>query len=180
MATEEFNRLAPYPQMILSAIEALNECEGSSEASISKYMESVHSDLPASHSALLSQHLTRMRETGALTFSQNAYNKPDQPPVESTVAAPVEKRGRGRPPKPKTEAQLAAAAVVSPPRGRGRPPKNPNAEPAAKKPKTVAEGGSGSGRPRGRPRKYPVSSGGETATAPRGRGRPPKVRANVE
>ncbi|KAM7253640.1 hypothetical protein ACFE04_021794 [Oxalis oulophora] len=119
-------------EMILSAIEALNEYEGSSEASISK-------------------HLQQARSTSRRT----------------TVAAQVEKRGRGRPPKPKSDAQLAANAVVSPPIGRGRPPKNPNVEPATKKLKTVTEGGSGSGRPCGRPRKFPLLTGGEVVVADR-------------
>ncbi|KAM7253685.1 hypothetical protein ACFE04_021839 [Oxalis oulophora] len=55
-------------------------------------------------------------------------------------------------------AQLEADAVVSPPIGRGQPTKNPNVKQASKKLKTIVEGGSGSGRPCDRPRKFPLSS----------------------
>ncbi|KAE8667292.1 HMG-Y-related protein B [Hibiscus syriacus] len=66
--------LPDYPQMILDAIDALNEKAGSNKSTIAKHIESTHSDLPAAHAT-------------------NNYMRPDPnaPP----------KRGRGRPPKPK-------------------------------------------------------------------------------
>lgn len=157
--------------MIMSAIEALNEKNGSNKTSISKYIESKYGQLPSGHTTLLTHHLGRMKETGELVFWKNNYMKPDPnaPP----------RRGRGRPPKPKDP--FAPAVPVGPARPRGRPPKDPNAPPKPIKPKV----GNGSGKPRGRPRKMAKPSGGmsgSTTTATvtgtgRGRGRPPKVKA---
>ncbi|XVE85440.1 hypothetical protein DITRI_Ditri17bG0091200 [Diplodiscus trichospermus] len=171
MATEEANStqgpppqqssIPDYPQLILAAIEALNEKGGSNKSAISKHIESTHPDLPAAHTTLLSHHLNKMKQSGQIIFLKNNYLIPDPnaPP----------KRGRGRPPKPKDP--LPPGTVVSPPRPRGRPPKDPFAPP---KPKITAS----TGRPRGRPPKKAKTA---TAAAPpppgvkRGRGRPPKV-----
>ncbi|XP_062110143.1 HMG-Y-related protein B-like [Humulus lupulus] len=178
MATENSNNLQPpplspsplpqYSDMIMAAIEALNEANGSNKSAISKQIESTYGNLPAAHTTLIAHHLNRMRQSGELVLVKNNYMKPDPnaPP----------KRGRGRPPKPKTP--LPPGSVVSPPRPRGRPPKprDPFAPPPTPKPKTPS-----SGRPRGRPPKkakttpLPVASGGES----RGRGRPPKVKPAV-
>lgn len=174
MAAEEINMfppLPPYPQMILSAIEALNENNGSNKTSISKYIESKYGHLPAGHTTLLSHHLNRMKEIGELVFWKNNYMKhdPNAPP----------RRGRGRPPKPKVP--IPGGSDSSPARPRGRPPKDPNASPKPVQPKVAT----GSGKPRGRPRKMAKPSGGIGGTAPttatvtgsgRGRGRPPKVK----
>ncbi|XVF85405.1 hypothetical protein PTKIN_Ptkin17bG0115500 [Pterospermum kingtungense] len=172
MATEEINHtqgpppsqppsLPDYTQMILSAIEALNEKDGSNKSAISKYIESTHPDLPAAHSTLLSHHLNKMKQTGQIVMLKNNYLKPDPnaPP----------KRGRGRPPKPKDP--LSPGTVVGPPRPRGRPPKDPLAPP---RPKISA----GTGRPRGRPPKMAKTTAAAVPPPPgvkRGRGRPPKV-----
>lgn len=156
--------------MILKAIEALNEENGSNKSSISKYMESTYGDLPAGHSQLLSDHLNRMKDSGQLVFWKNNYSKPNPnaPP----------RRGRGRPPKPKDH---LPPGPVSPARPRGRPPKDPNAPPTLAKVKMS----SGSGKPRGRPRKMARPTGGlggstttssTTTSTGRPRGRPPKVK----
>ncbi|EOY03919.1 Linker histone H1/H5 [Theobroma cacao] len=175
MATEEVNKppsLPSYPQMIVNAIEALNDKNGSNKTSISKYIESQYGDLPAGHTTLLSHHLNRMKETGELIFWKNNYMKadPNAPP----------RRGRGRPPKSKDP--LPPGVVLSPARPRGRPPKDPNAPPKSPKPKVA----SGTGKPRGRPRKMARPAGGiggsSTTTmvaAVRPRGRPPKVKASA-
>ncbi|XVF71399.1 hypothetical protein PTKIN_Ptkin12aG0034300 [Pterospermum kingtungense] len=175
MATEEVNKppsLPSYPQLIINAIEALNEKNGSNKSSISKYIESKYGQLPGGHTTLLSHHLHRMKETGELIFWKNNYMKadPNAPP----------RRGRGRPPKPKDPMQ--SGAILSPARPRGRPPKDPNAPPSSPKPKAA----SGTGKPRGRPRKMARPEGGiggssstmMTGTV-RPRGRPPKVKASV-
>ncbi|KAJ6396475.1 HMG-Y-RELATED PROTEIN A [Salix viminalis] len=179
MAAEEISKppsLPPYPEMIWSAIAALNETGGSNKTSIAKYIESKYGDLLAGNTALLSHHLNRMTDTGELVFCKNNYMKPDPnaPP----------KRGRGRPPKPKDP--IAPAADLPPARPRGRPPKDPNAPP--KPPKATA---AGTGRPRGRPRKMARPARGITGTptattavpmtagSGRPRGRPPKVKAAV-
>ncbi|KAK7276239.1 hypothetical protein RIF29_17376 [Crotalaria pallida] len=173
MATEEVNKpssLPPYSEMIMKAIEALNEVNGSSRSAISSYIESTYGDLPAGHSALLIHHLNKMKESGELVFLKNNYSKPDPnaPP----------KRGRGRPPKSK--APVPPGTVVSPPRPRGRPPKDPDAPP---KP-PIAKVSGGSGRPRGRPpkkiaRSAPPSPLAAPASSGRPRGRPPKVKPQL-
>ncbi|KAF2295448.1 hypothetical protein GH714_032951 [Hevea brasiliensis] len=160
--------------MILAAIAALDEKNGSNKTSISKYIESKYRDLPAAHSTLLSHHLNRMKATGELIFWKNNYMKadPNAPP----------RRGRGRPPKSKVP--LPPGIVVSPARPRGRPPKDPNAPPKPVKPKPAT---TGSEKPRGRPRKMAQSMEEVNGTATttivamatgtgRPRGRPPKVR----
>ncbi|KAJ7960092.1 HMG-Y-related protein A [Quillaja saponaria] len=182
MATEEVNKppsLPPYPEMILKALEALNEQNGSNKSSISKYIESTYGDLLAGHSALLSYHLNIMKESGELVFWKNNYMKrdPDAPP----------RRGRGRPPKPKDHLAPSSASTVLAPttRSRGRPPKDPTAPPKPSKAKVS----SGTGKPRGRPRKMARPTGGldgaavtaGTTTSPSGkpRGRPPKLKASL-
>lgn len=157
-----------FVQMIMAAVEALNDPNGSSKTAIAKHMEAVHPDLPAAHSTLLAHHLHKMKQSGQLVMVKNNYMKPDPnaPP----------KRGRGRPPKPKEP--LPPGAVISPPRPRGRPPKprDPLAPPALPK-----KSSGGTGKPRGRPPKkmktdqVPAPTTGST----RGRGRPPKVKPAV-
>ncbi|CAL5430635.1 unnamed protein product [Camellia sinensis] len=177
MAAEEFSHpppaptiLPPYPEVILTAIEALDDKNGSNKSAISKHIEDTYGELPPAHMTLLSHHLNKMKQSGQLVMVKNNYMKPDPnaPP----------RRGRGRPPKPK--ADLPPDAVVSPPRARGRPPKprDPSAPPQTKSPSAS------SGRPRGRPPKKAKTGGGAPpATAasgtPRGRGRPPKVKTGV-
>ncbi|BAT81255.1 HMG-Y-related protein A-like [Vigna umbellata] len=170
MATEEVNKpqsLPPYPELILKALEALNEPSGSSKSAISKYIESTYGELP--DSTVLGNQLNKMKDSGEVVFSKNNYLKADP-------SAPP-KRGRGRPPKPK--APVSPGTVVSPPRPRGRPPKDPNAPPKSPKPKPTP----GSGRPRGRPRKIPRSPATTVAPATvssgRPRGRPPKVKPQL-
>ncbi|TYH62038.1 hypothetical protein ES332_D07G091400v1 [Gossypium tomentosum] len=170
MATEEVNKppsLPSYPQLIMNAIEALNDKNGSNKTSISKYIESKYGDLPAGHTTLLSHHLNGMKQTGELVFLKNNYMKadPNAPP----------KRSRGRPPKPKVP--LPPGVVLTPARPRGRPPKDPNAPITSSKP--------GTGKPRGRPRKMARPEGGITGNSTlistgsgRPRGRPPKVKTS--
>ncbi|OVA01691.1 High mobility group [Macleaya cordata] len=182
MATEEVNKpptLPQYPEMIFAAISALDEKNGCNKSSIAKYIESQYGDLPPGHTTLLSHHLNKLKDSGELILVKNNYMRPnpDAPP----------KRGRGRPPKPKTS-MPEDATVVGPPRPRGRPPK-------AKDPSLVAEKRKVSeptGRPRGRPKKVrtddeaedqipeavvPAALAPKVTGPPRPRGRPPKVKA---
>ncbi|GAB4831575.1 hypothetical protein Ancab_005587 [Ancistrocladus abbreviatus] len=194
MAAEEVNRPPPLPsyaEMIYSALDALNEKNGSNKTSISKYIESKYGNLPSSHASLLRHHLTRMRDTGELIFWKNNYMKPNPNFI---------RRGRGRPPKPRVP-----GAPPGPMRPRGRPRKDsdshhsrpPPPPPlplrvAAVPPKKQQVTTSQSGRPRGRPRKTPRpnddgSGPAPAATAPapvmtgsgRPRGRPPKVKSQT-
>ncbi|KAL3824243.1 hypothetical protein ACJIZ3_020272 [Penstemon smallii] len=181
MASEELQSSHPqlgspnlplYPEMILSAIEALNEKNGSNKSSICKKIESTYGNLPPTFSTLLTHHLNRMKSSGQLVFMKNNYLKPDPnaPP----------RRGRGRPPKAKSALPQEAAAAPSSPRPRGRPPKSKAIAPSTE---------NLSGKKRGRPSK---ASSGEVASTdlpppplavtgekPRGRGRPPKVKPAV-
>ncbi|CAL9095780.1 unnamed protein product [Musa textilis] len=175
MATDE-EPSKTYPEMIMEAIEALNEKNGSNKSAISKYIETKYGELPPSHSSLLTAHLSRMRESGELLFIKNNYFRPgaDVPP----------KRGRGRPPKPKPKPkpkpELPTGAVLPQPRPRGRPPKPKDPLAAA-----VAKATAGLPRRRGRPPKAARSAASGTAApaaaaagsgVKRGRGRPPKVK----
>uniref|UniRef100_A0A7N0UBI8 HMG-Y-related protein A n=1 Tax=Kalanchoe fedtschenkoi TaxID=63787 RepID=A0A7N0UBI8_KALFE len=166
--------LPQYPEMILAAIDALNDPNGSNKTAVSNYIESTYSDLPTTHSTLLSHHLNRMKLSGELVMAKNNYMRPDptSPP----------KRGRGRPPKPKSDKAAAEKPANSSPRPRGRPPKSKD---STSKPKPYTP----SGRPRGRPPKKakvddsqqssePVPAQVSTGP-PRGRGRPPKAKPSV-
>ncbi|KAK4762563.1 hypothetical protein SAY86_008331 [Trapa natans] len=162
-----------YPQMIVEAIESLNDQNGSNKSSISRYIEANYSDLPVTHSTLLTYYLDKMKLVGEIVMLKNNYMKPDHdaPP----------KRGRGRPSKPKPP-QDASSAVVSPPRPRGRPPKPK--DPLAPPPPPKRTAPTVTGKKRGRPPKEtkpatdtPVAAGG--AVGKRGRGRPPKVKPGV-
>ncbi|CAI9276219.1 unnamed protein product [Lactuca saligna] len=148
MATEEDTNLPslpPYPQMIFEAIDALKQKEGSNKSSILNHIESTYGNLPSGGTALLTDNLKNLRDSGELVLLRNNYMRPDP-------NSPL-KRGRGRPSKPKDPAALeknpTAESGSEVKRGRGRPKKDPNAPLAAKKVKIST----GSGRPRGRPRK---------------------------
>ncbi|KAL8463668.1 hypothetical protein ACS0TY_033578 [Phlomoides rotata] len=156
--------LPQYPEMIISTIKSLNEANGSNKSAISKHIEATYGTLPPAHTTLLSHHLNKLRSTGQLQFIKNNYLIPDptSPP----------RRGRGRPPKPKTP--LPSGVLPLSPRPRGRPPKS--RDPTASPPKAL------SGKKRGRPPKVAATSAAVPATPPaaggvrRGRGRPPKVK----
>ncbi|XP_010527792.1 PREDICTED: HMG-Y-related protein A-like [Tarenaya hassleriana] len=175
--------LPPYPQMIMEAIEALNDKIGSNKTAISKHIESLHPTLPPSHATLLSYHLSQLKHNGQLVMVKNNYMKPDP-------GAPP-KRGRGRPPKPKLPVDSNDVTAAAPPRSRGRPPKSKEPLEQSNPPNTKPY--AGTGRPRGRPSKKARSDSGTNAAsaaahvAPvaqpngerRGRGRPPKVKQIV-
>lgn len=174
--TQVFPPLPQYPEMILTAIEELNEKNGSNKTSISKHIESTYGNLPSAYSTLLTHHLNRMKSSGQLVFFKNNYLKPDpnSPP----------RRSRGRPPKPK--ASIPPGTVLPPPRPRGRPPKSrdPSDPPPPPKQKPASATTSVSGRKRGRPPKasteqVPTDTPGPSTTGgePRARGRPPKAAA---
>ncbi|XP_031111171.1 HMG-Y-related protein B-like [Ipomoea triloba] len=163
-----------YPEMIMAAIEELNDKNGSNKSTISRQIEETYGAMPPAHQTLLSHHLNKMRQSGQLVLVKNNYMKPDP-------NAP-QRRGRGRPPKPK--APLPPGYVPPPPRPRGRPPKakDPLAPAASPKKKSAQSGGTG--RKRGRPRKYPKTNvapavAAPSSGAPRRRGRPPKVKPAV-
>ncbi|KAL6001471.1 hypothetical protein ACLOJK_007209 [Asimina triloba] len=166
MATEEVSKppsLNQYPEMIMAAITALDDKNGSNKSAIMKYIESSYNNLPTGYSALVAHHLAKMKESGELVLIKNNYMRPsDAPP----------RRGRGRPPKPKMP--VAAGTVVAPPRPRGRPPKPKDASALEAQKASVASAPAPpvTSPRRGRPPKKaprPVSAG-----PPRPRGRPRK------
>ncbi|CAO2837459.1 unnamed protein product [Amaranthus hypochondriacus] len=169
-----------YSEMIMAAIEGLNDENGSSEEAITGYIESNYPDLPPTYTTHVSYTLEKLKQTGQVVMINEGYYglNPDGSDEPNNGNGPVVKRGRGRPPKPKVP--LPSGVVPSPARPRGRPPKprDPLA-PTTRPVKTPS-----SGRPRGRPRKYPIVDGGSATVvaAPpppsdgvkRGRGRPKK------
>ncbi|XP_010673842.2 HMG-Y-related protein A [Beta vulgaris subsp. vulgaris] len=188
-----------YPQMIMGAIEELNEKEGSSKEAIIEFIESNYSDLPPSHATHVSHTLEKLKQTGQLlmlkddTYILKPHHDDDVdvdddghdgedddddvevgPTNNNGLSLPM-KRGRGRPPKPKVA--LPPGVVPPPARPRGRPPKarDDSLGPSARPIKAVS-----SGRPRGRPKKNPGVEGGASVVGPttgvkRGRGRPKKT-----
>lgn len=127
-----------YPEMIVAAIAALAEENGSSQAAIARRIEAeARGDLPASHPALVAAHLSRMSAAGELVAVAGGKYALPPPAPESPAAVeyddgddladeeeaapeplpqPPVKRGRGRPPKARLPvgAPGAAAAASSP------------------------------------------------------------------
>uniref|UniRef100_A0A804KPY5 H15 domain-containing protein n=1 Tax=Musa acuminata subsp. malaccensis TaxID=214687 RepID=A0A804KPY5_MUSAM len=164
MATEEedprTHSLPPYPQMILAAVAASGDKDGTSMSAIAEYVESSYEgQLPPSHASQLDAHLARMTEAGELLLVGSGYFRP------GPEAPPPVKRRRGRPPKPKLPDPAGPADAA--PRRRGRPPKPVDPLAPAKIP-----------RPRGRPPKRAADGPdpGQPGLTKRPRGRPPKVR----
>ncbi|KAJ8753667.1 hypothetical protein K2173_026343 [Erythroxylum novogranatense] len=108
--------LPPYAEMIYAAITALKERDGSSKRAIAKYIEKAYTDLPPTHSTLLTHHLKRLKNSGLLVMVKKSYKLPRSDfsttsahdYVNSTSSTTAtndpsygQKRGRGRPPKPK-------------------------------------------------------------------------------
>lgn len=173
--------------MIYAAIEALKEKNGSSKRAIAKYIEQAYSDLPPTHSALLTHHLKRLKNNGHLVMVKKSYKLPRSD--ASSLAAASAAAGSSSSP--------TSGFPAGSPRGRGRPPKQkpilpaqpnlqPGAQPIAEQPNNtqpvlVALGLVDEPNPAlvkrspGRPRKtvaVGVGQGGPVF-GKRGRGRPP-------
>ncbi|XP_057951244.1 histone H1.2-like [Malania oleifera] len=180
----------PYAEMITAAIGALKERNGSSRRAIAKYIESTYPNLPPTHSALLTHHLKRLKNTGLLLMVKHSYklprSGPSGPPVppapptapddDAAAAAPtsvaahpsVPKRGPGRPPKPHPQLNInptlvALGLVDEPPLLKRRPGRPPN-------PGT----GSVGVQPKRRPGRPPKTGAGAMGSVGRPRGRPRK------
>lgn len=147
-------------QMIVAAITALAEENGSSQAAIARRIEAgARGDLPASHPALVAAHLSRMSAAGELVaVAGGKYALPPPPPPPPAPPAPespVDYEDDDC-----ADEEEAPEPLPQPPakRGRGRPPKV---------------------RPPGFPAAGPVGALGAAASpapGPRRRGRPPKPR----
>ncbi|XP_050227018.1 uncharacterized protein LOC126676779 [Mercurialis annua] len=191
----------PYADMIYGAITALKERDGSSKRAIAKYIESVYTGLPETHSALLTHHLKQLKNNGYLVMVKNSYALPRSAETVTVNNSDTNISPAALPnlnpnpnPNPNPTAGVAGSPTVGSKRGRGRPPKpkstEPNNAPAA--PVTVPVGLSispseaiisavvspqsqeGDKRRPGRPKKVSPVGGGGAPVAVRPRGRPPK------
>ncbi|XP_024971297.1 uncharacterized protein LOC112510191 isoform X2 [Cynara cardunculus var. scolymus] len=78
----------PYAEMITAAITALKDKDGSSRQAISKYIEKEYTNLPPTHSVLLTHHLKRLKNQGELMMVKHSYmlpprSVPFQPPTST-------------------------------------------------------------------------------------------------
>lgn len=173
--------------MIYAAIEALKEKNGSSKRAIAKYIEQAYSDLPPTHSALLTHHLKRLKNNGSLVMVKKSYKLPRSDAAAAASSMPAAlpaasgaPRGRGRPPKPKPsipQPGVPQQPAAPQPAGAGSAQEQPNST----QPVLVALGLVDEPNPAlakrspGRPRKamaVGVVQGGPMF-GKRGRGRPP-------
>ncbi|KAL2554447.1 winged-helix DNA-binding transcription factor family protein [Forsythia ovata] len=103
----------PYYEMITAAIARLKEKNGSSRRVIAKYIETQYTNLPPTHSALLTHNLKRLKNNGQIVMVKHSYKFPKSAHVpvsgNGTVNVPFDhnsvgsKRRPGRPPKPQPE-----------------------------------------------------------------------------
>ncbi|XP_022850381.1 uncharacterized protein LOC111372327 [Olea europaea var. sylvestris] len=103
----------PYAEMIKAAIRALKERNGSSKRAIAKYIETQYSNLPPTHSSLLTKHLKRLKNSGQVLMVKNSYKLPRS----TTVSVTANVNGNS----------ISGPATVGPKRRPGRPPKNAQA-----------------------------------------------------
>lgn len=154
---------------------------GSSRRAIAKYIDRVYTNLPPSHSALLTHHLKRLKNSGHLVMIKNSYQlssamsiPPPPPPRSAPAAAPPPLAVSPAPPP--AVAASPAPANPSSKRGPGRPPKQkPDADtathPTPISSSVVVDNGSGFGsesgkKRRGRPPKQPQQQGDVAAEVP--------------
>lgn len=143
---------------------------GSSKRAIAKYIDRVYTNLPPTHSALLTHHLKRLKNLGQLVMIKNSYQLPVRaaspvnttasasasasasdpprsaapPPLDTQAPTATPKKRAGRPPKTKTEPQIVS----------GFSPTQPPSSAQQGGSVGVATNGPSSGkRPRGRPPK---------------------------
>lgn len=149
-------------QMIYSAIGALKERDGSSKRAIAKYIEQAYTGLPSTHSALLTNHLKRLKNNGLLVMVKKSYKLPKS--HTSATAAPA-----------------STLPTTGSPRGRGRPPKaksNPNVDPIVQT--TIQPILQPGVQPIMLPTSQPVElAQGAAGFVPRGRGRPPGSKSKL-
>ncbi|CAM8989151.1 unnamed protein product [Rhodiola kirilowii] len=193
----------PYEEMIISAIEALKEKNGSSRQAIAKYIERVYTNLPPAHSAMLTSHLKRMKSAGQLVMDKYSYmiaGSEFSSLPNSVAPAPAAAAVTAAPPPPSpftlttslpvnNDTVFGQAPDLNGPgqevptvvkRGRGRPPKvrldsdgNGTVKKTAGRPKKPVSQTMSLPRRRGRPRK---DAGTAVPTLPsQGHGRRPKI-----
>ncbi|KAK3035590.1 hypothetical protein RJ639_034795 [Escallonia herrerae] len=101
----------PYPEMIITAIAALKDKDGSSLEAIAEYTENHFPNLPPSHLACLNHFINQLKDEGVLLTAGNNYMiSPD-----SSHLIPTSFPKRNPPPKPRPN------PVHRPPRPSRRP-----------------------------------------------------------
>jgi hypothetical protein len=111
--------------MIYSAITALKEQDGSSRIAIAKYIERAYPGLSPSHSDLLTHHLKRLKNSGALVLNKKSYLLP-RSDINTDISATITTTATVSTNPPQIQPQYVAPISSAPPeqkRGRGRPPK---------------------------------------------------------
>lgn len=148
--------------MITAAIlwdSSQGKAGGSSKRAIAKYIDRVYTNLPPTHSALLTHHLKRLKNAGQLVMIKNSYQLPVVAAATAASATAVPLRSappqQQQPQPPPQQQQYQPTDTISPTSKKrpGRPPKpKPLAQPttAAASPAPV-NGPSTGKRPRGRP-----------------------------
>ncbi|KAL3575000.1 hypothetical protein D5086_023101 [Populus alba] len=114
-----------YAEMIYSAITALKEQDGSSRIAIAKYIERAYPGLPPSHSDLLTHHLKRLKNSGALVLNKKSYLLP-RSDINANISATTTTTATVSTNPPQIQPQDVDPISTAPPeqkRGRGRPPK---------------------------------------------------------
>ncbi|KAI3724321.1 hypothetical protein L2E82_36093 [Cichorium intybus] len=122
----------PYPEMIIQAIAALKDRDGSSKQAISKYIEKVYTNLPPTHSVLLTHHLKNLRNQGQLIMVKYSYmlaprSGQFQPPTSTGYPSTFDFTETEDTPDvnaPTTGLNLENSISGSSKRKPGRPPKN--------------------------------------------------------
>ncbi|KAI3735623.1 hypothetical protein L6452_15130 [Arctium lappa] len=127
----------PYSEMIVAAIAALQDKDGSSRQAIAKYIEKEYANLPPTHSSLLTHHLKRMKNEGELMMVKHSYMLPPPRSVPFQLPTPTmdhhitdysvtdtfacskaensavqPRRKPGRPPKPRQDFGFQAQAQL--------------------------------------------------------------------
>ncbi|OAY82474.1 Histone H1.2 [Ananas comosus] len=167
-------------QMILAAIEALKERNGSSKRAISKFIRQTYGDASPQHDKNLAQNLRRMTREQVLRMVKRSYKIASSSSPQQPAANP---KPRGRPRKNLVPLFVPIGTTV-----KLKTDPNPQNPPAAAKrrgrpPKALRTVGTVVRRKPGRPRKVQAAQAAAekalipvpVAAAVRKRGRPPKV-----
>ncbi|KVI07811.1 AT hook, DNA-binding motif-containing protein [Cynara cardunculus var. scolymus] len=190
----------PYAEMITAAITALKDKDGSSRQAISKYIEKEYTNLPPTHSVLLTHHLKRLKNQGELMmdFQTQTHLAPTGQDLHLHYGSGSDFQGNSGGGAEPLFASLGlgddGVVVPSPPptentsvvakRGRGRPPKVAGScgfDVAGPGGDIAGSGGeiqarkTGSGRPVRKPKMMSVLMGTNGGRVKKGRGRPKRI-----